>query len=548
MKILFLSNNEISNNLIYWLENEAKEEIVVYNKPINIEFLKKIKPNLIISYNYRFIIKHEIINYMENNIINLHISLLPWNRGAHPNMWSFLEDTPKGVTIHIIDEGIDTGPILVQKKVYIEESTETLKSSYERLHGEIQKLFKINWNDIKNKKLRPINQNSKGSFHYKNDFKRIECLLNDRGWNINIMEFKNKYKSLSEEKMYLEIKGKKIGKNFPVFIIAELSANHLQKFDNAVKLIKAAKKAGANAIKLQTYTPDTITIDCENEYFQIKQGTLWDGQTLYELYKKAYTPWEWQPKLKEIIEEEGLICFSSVFDKTAVDFLEKINVSAYKIASFEITDVPLIEYTASKRKPVIISTGIATFSDIEEAVNACKRMGNNQIALLKCTSAYPAPLQEINLKTIPNLADTFKTVVGLSDHTLGISVPIASVALGACIIEKHLILDRKLGGPDAAFSLEPDEFKTMVKSVREVEKALGEVSYDLTEKMKKSREFSRSLFVVKDMKAGEVFTEENIRSIRPGYGLLPKYLKEILGKQTTQDIKKGTPLKWELIN
>jgi len=344
-----------------------------------------------------------------------------------------------------------------------------------------------------------------------------------------------------------KIKNKKIGGNNPVFIIAEMSANHLQKFDNAVKLIKAAKEAGADAVKIQTYTPDTITIDCDNEYFQIKQGTLWDGQTLYQLYKKAYTPWEWQPKLKEIAESEGLICFSSVFDKTAVDFLEGINVPAYKIASFEITDIPLIEYVASRGKPIIISTGIATLSDIEEAVNACKRMGNEQIALLKCTSAYPAPLEEINLNTIPNLADTFKTVVGLSDHTLGISVPIASVALGACIIEKHLTLDRKLGGPDAAFSLEPEEFKAMVKSVREVEKALGEVSYDLTEKMKKSREFSRSLFVVKDIKAGEVFTEENVRSIRPGYGLHPKYFKEILGKRTTQDIKKGTPLKWGIV-
>ncbi len=346
--------------------------------------------------------------------------------------------------------------------------------------------------------------------------------------------------------MNIQIFNRTIGVNYPSFIIAELSANHLQKYDNAVKLIKTAKEAGADAIKLQTYTPDTITIDCNSEYFQIKQGTLWDSQTLYELYKKAYTPWEWQPKLKKIAEEESLICFSSVFDKTAVDFLEGINVSAYKIASLEITDIPLIEYVASKRKPIIISTGIATLSDIEEAVNVCKRMGNEQIALLKCVSAYPTPLEDVNLRTIPNLADTFKTVVGLSDHTLGISVPIASVVLGACIIEKHLTLDRKLGGPDAAFSLEPEEFKTMVKSVREVEKALGKISYDLTEKMKKSREFSRSLFVVKEIKTGEVFTEENIRSIRPGYGLSPKYLKKILGKQAIQDIKKGTPLSWEL--
>jgi len=346
--------------------------------------------------------------------------------------------------------------------------------------------------------------------------------------------------------MDIGISHRKIGKNQSVFIIAEMSANHLQKFDNAVKIIKVAKEAGADAIKLQTYTPDTITIDCDNEYFQIKHG-LHTGQALYQLYKKAYTPWEWQPKLKEIAESEGLICFSSVFDKTSVDFLEGINIPAYKIASFEITDIPLIEYVASKGKPVIISTGIAILSDIEEAVNACKRMGNEQIALLKCVSAYPTPLEDVNLRTIPNLANTFKTVVGLSDHTLGISVPIASVALGACIIEKHLTLDRKLGGPDAAFSLEPEEFKTMVKSIREVEKALGKISYELTEKMKKSREFSRSLFVVKDMKTGETFTEENIRSIRPGYGLPPKYLKEVLGKRATQNIKKGVALSWEFI-
>jgi len=331
--------------------------------------------------------------------------------------------------------------------------------------------------------------------------------------------------------VFIEVANKRIGKSYPVFIVAELSANHLQKFDNAVKLIKAVKKAGADAVKLQTYTPDTITIDCDNEYFQIKQGTLWDGQTLYQLYQKAYTPWKWQPKLKKIAEEMGLILFSTPFDKTAVDFLEKMDVPCYKIASFEITDIPLIEYVASKGKPIIISTGIASLSDIEEAVNACRRMGNNQIAL----------------RTIPNLAETFKTVVGLSDHTLGISVPIASVALGACIIEKHLTLDRSLGGPDAAFSLEPEEFKAMVKAVRELEKALGEVSYELTEKMKKSREHSRSLFVVKDMKAGEIVTEENVCSIRPGYGLHPKYLKDVLGKEAKKDIKRGTPLSWELM-
>jgi len=347
--------------------------------------------------------------------------------------------------------------------------------------------------------------------------------------------------------MKLEIGDKNIGNTHPVFIIAELSANHLQNFNLAVDTIKSMKASGADAVKLQTYTPDTITIDSNNECFQIDQGTLWDGKTFYQLYQEAYTPWEWQPKLKEIAEELGLIFFSSPFDRTSVDFLEEMNVSAYKVASFEITDIPLIEYIASKGKPVIISTGIATLADIEEAVNACKKMGNNQIALLKCTSAYPAPLEEVNLRTIPNLADTFNTVVGLSDHTLGISAPIASVALGAKIIEKHFILDRNMGGPDAAFSMEPDEFRSMVDAVRDVEKALGTVNYDLTEKTKKSRDFSRSLFIVNDIKAGDSFTEDNVRSIRPGFGLHPKYLKQIIGKNARKDIKKGTPLDWAFI-
>lgn len=347
--------------------------------------------------------------------------------------------------------------------------------------------------------------------------------------------------------MELRIAEHNIGNNHSVFIIAELSANHLQNFDLALKTIKSMKEAGADAVKLQTYTPDTMTLDSEEEYFRIKQGTLWDGKTLYQLYQEAYTPWEWQPELKKMAENLGLVCFSSPFDRTSVDFLEEMNVPAYKVASFEITDIPLIEYMASKGKPVIISTGIATLADIEEAVNACKKMGNNQIVLLKCTSAYPAPLEEVNLRTIPNLADTFKTVVGLSDHTLGISVPIAAVALGAKIIEKHFILDRKLGGPDAAFSMEPDEFRSMVEAVREVEKALGTVNYDLTEKTTKSREFSRSLFAVKDIKAGELLTEENIRSIRPGFGLHPRYYGQIIGKKARTDIKRGMPLYWGLI-
>ena len=345
----------------------------------------------------------------------------------------------------------------------------------------------------------------------------------------------------------LIIGSKNIDLNTKTFIVAEISANHLHSFDNAVKLIHEAKKAGADAVKFQTYTPDTITIDCNNEYFQIKQGTIWDGITLYELYKDAYTPWEWQPKLKKIAEEEGLIWFSSPFDKTAVDFLEEINVPAYKVASFEINDIPLIEYIASKGKPIIISTGIAKLSDIEEALSACYRMGNSQVALLKCTSAYPSPLEDINLRVIPNMKETFGVIVGLSDHTLGHTVPLGAVALGAKIVEKHFTLSRADGGPDAKFSMEPDEFKDMVLRIRELEKALGSVTYELTEKQKNSRVFSRSLFFTEDIKKGELITEKNMKSIRPGYGLHPKYYYEILGKRATKDIKKGTPVDWRYI-
>jgi len=347
--------------------------------------------------------------------------------------------------------------------------------------------------------------------------------------------------------MVIDVKNRKIGENYSAFIVAELSANHNQKFEIAAETIKAMKEAGADAVKLQTYTPDTITIDCNNKYFKIKQGTIWDGKTFYELYKEAYTPWEWQPRLKKIAEDMGLICFSTPFDKTAVDFLEKMDVPCYKIASFEITDIPLIEYIASKGKPVIISTGIAMLKDIKEAILACKRMGNNKIVLLKCTSVYPAPYEEINLRTIPDIAKRFDCIVGLSDHTLGISIPIAAVTVGAKIIEKHFILDRKLGGPDAEFSLEPEEFKKMVRSVREVEKALGVVSYKLTERMRKSREFARSLFAVKNIKKGENLTEGNIKSIRPGYGLHPRYLKNILGKKAKINIKRGTPFSIKMI-
>lgn len=331
-----------------------------------------------------------------------------------------------------------------------------------------------------------------------------------------------------------------------VFIIAELSANHNQDFDIAVQTIKAAKEAGADAIKLQTYTPDIMTINCDNEYFRIKD-TIWQGKTLYQLYEEAYTPWEWHSSLKKIAEDLGLIFFSTPFDPSAVDFLEDLGVPLYKVASFEIVDIPLLRKIAKTGKPVIMSTGMATLAEIDEAVRTLRNDGAGEIALLKCTSAYPAPYEEMNLRTIPHLAETFNLPVGVSDHSLGIAVPVASVALGAKIVEKHFILSRDIPSPDASFSLEPDEFKTMVESVRAVEKALGSVSYELTDKQKESRVFRRSLFVVKDMKAGEEFTEEKVKSIRPGYGLHTRYISHILGKKAKVDIKKGTPLNWSLI-
>ena len=344
--------------------------------------------------------------------------------------------------------------------------------------------------------------------------------------------------------MHIEINGRKIGKEYPTFVVAEMSANHKQDFDQAVKIIKAAKDSGADAIKFQTYTPDTITIDCRNDFFKIK-GTIWDGRYLYELYKEAYTPWEWQPKLKQIACDLGLVCFSSPFDKSAVDFLEEINIPAYKVASYEITDIPLIQYIASKNKPIFFSTGIATLQDIQNAVDVCREIGNDQITLLKCTSSYPAPIEEANLRTIPDLAERFNVVSGLSDHTLGITVPITSVALGAKVIEKHLILDKSVGGPDAAFSLDRTEFKAMVGAIRDAEKALGVVNYELNKESIQNRSFSRSLFVVEDIKSGESFNEANIRSIRPGYGLEPKFLYRILGKKAKRDLEKGTPLDWD---
>lgn len=344
----------------------------------------------------------------------------------------------------------------------------------------------------------------------------------------------------------MKIDNYNIGLNSPVFIIAELSANHNGSLETALETVRAAKRAGADCIKLQTYTADTLTIDCDKDDFIIN-GTIWEGKNYYQLYQEAYTPWEWHAEIMKVAQEEELVCFSSPFDVTAVDFLEALNVPAYKIASFEITDIPLIEYVASKGKPIIISTGIATEEDIALALKACQKMGNNDIALLKCTSSYPAPIEEANMIMVADLAERYGVISGLSDHTMGATVPIVATVFGAKIIEKHFILDREIGGPDASFSMNEREFAEMVKAVREAEKAIGKVDYRLTEKQIKGKDFSRSLYVTEDIKEGEVFTDKNVRSIRPGFGLHPKFYFEIIGKKAKKNLEKGTPMRLDFI-
>ncbi len=342
--------------------------------------------------------------------------------------------------------------------------------------------------------------------------------------------------------------GKKfVGEGEKTFIVAEVSANHKQDFERAKAIIKAAADAGADAVKLQTYTADTITLDCDSDYFQITQGTIWDGTTLHKLYEEAYTPWEWQPELMKYANELGLECFSSPFDPTAVDFMKEMNMPAYKVASFEINDIPLIRQIAKIGKPIIFATGIAYLEDIERALQVCKEEGNDQVVLLKCTSTYPSPYEDMNIKVIPNMAEVFACIPGLSDHSMGSAVAVGSVALGAKMIEKHLTLKRSDGGPDAEFSMEPDEFAKMVEEIRIIEKALGRVTYELTDKQKKSREDGRSLFVCKDIKAGETITKENVRSVRPNFGMHTMYYEEILGKKARVDLKMGTPMDWKYI-
>lgn len=332
-----------------------------------------------------------------------------------------------------------------------------------------------------------------------------------------------------------------------VFVIAELSANHNGSVERAEAIIRAAAEAGADAVKLQTYTADTLTIPCDNDYFRIK-GTMWEGRTLYELYKEAYTPWEWTPRLMVCAKDLGMDCFSTPFDSTAVGFLESCGVSRYKVASFELVDIPLLKKIASTHKPVIMSTGMASLAEIDEAVRTLRENGTTDLTLLKCTSAYPAPAEEANLRTIPHLAQAFNCKAGLSDHTMGSAVAVAAVALGATVIEKHFTLVRADGGPDGAFSMEPAEFKQMVDDIRTVEKALGSVSYEITEKQKASAIFRRSLFVVNDIEAGEAFTPKNVRSIRPGHGLHTRHLPLILGRQARVALHRGTPLSWDSVS
>ena len=346
----------------------------------------------------------------------------------------------------------------------------------------------------------------------------------------------------------LEIGGRRIGPGNPTYCVAEVSANHHQNFEEAVRIVRAAKEAGADAVKLQTYTPDTITLASSRECFRTKSGSAWAGQNLHDLYAEAFTPWDWQPKLKQVANDLGMDLFSSAFDPTAVEFLEEMGVSVHKLASFELVDIQLIRKMAGTGKPLIMSTGMASLEEVEEAVQVARQAGATEIALLKCTSAYPAPPEEMNLRTIPELARRFNVPVGLSDHTLGIAVPVVAAALGACIIEKHLTLSRSVPGPDSAFSLEPQEFKAMVDAVRVAERALGEIHFGSTDKEDSDRSLRRSLFVVQDMKLGETFTPVNVRSIRPGNGLHTRHLSEVLGKSAARDIERGTPLTWDLIS
>lgn len=539
MKILYLGPKR--QNLIEILKHYGD---VQYrdDKLTELEFITG-QYDWIISYGYRFIIPKKVIEFYYNKIINLHISYLPWNRGADPNFWSFFYETPKGVTIHFIDEGIDTGEIIYQQIVDM-ESNDTLSSSYIKLSHAIETLFIDKWDAIINKDFRLIENNYRkmGSYHCSKEIELYKEMLTD-GWNTNVEKIR------SFKMNTIKVNNRLIGESVEPFIIAEMSGNHNRSLERALEIVDSAAKSGVHALKIQTYTADTLTLDSDSEDFLVSDSeSLWKNKKLYDLYKEAYTPWEWHKPIFERAKELGMIAFSTPFDESAVDFLEELGVPLYKIASFENNDIPLIRKVARTGKPMIVSTGMASLADLELLVNTVKAEGNNNLILLKCTSTYPATPENTNIKTIPHLRSMFpKVQVGLSDHTMGTGVAVASVALGATIIEKHFTLNRADGGVDSAFSMEPDEMRSLVEETKRAWQSLGNVTYGATEKEKASIKFRRSIYISSDMKSGDTLTNKSVRIVRPGYGLEPKYYDLILGKTIKKDVKKGTPLSWELL-
>lgn len=607
MRLAFFGNNRLGWQILRWLKEYGEEIVALVLHPPErrkyeaeilqtaslpadrvfdasrldqqevLQALGRLKPDLGIVVCLGYILRRPLLNLIPGGCINVHTSLLPYNRGSYPNVWSIVDGTPAGVTIHHVDEQVDTGDILAQQPVAA-EPTDTGATLYGKLETAAFNLFQQTWPLIRAGTMpRHPQTNVAATSHRCRDVEHIDHIDLDQTYTaralIDVLRARTfpphrgayfiandrkvylrlhlEYESASSEEAtrpsWMTINGREIGAGHPVYVIAELSANHHQDFDQAVRLVRAVKEAGADAVKLQTYTPDTLTLRSDRPEFRVGGGTLWDGRTLYDLYAEAYTPWDWQSKLKEIANEMGLDFFSTAFDPSSVEFLQELGVPVHKVASFELVDIPLIEKMARTGKPLILSTGLATEEEIAEAVAAARKAGASEIALLKCTSAYPAPPEEMNLRSIPYLVEKFGVPVGLSDHTLGIAVPVAAVALGACIVEKHFTLSRNIPGPDSAFSLEPDEFRAMVEAIRTAEKALGQPRYGGNPRENASRVFRRSLFVVKDVKTGDAFTPENVRSIRPGHGLAPKYLSSVIGKRATLNVAAGTPLSLKMV-
>lgn len=536
LKILYLG--ERNRRIINYLSKYSN--ITVKTDPLNLNIINE-DFDWIISYGYRHIISENIIKFYKKRIINLHISYLPWNRGAHPNFWSFIDDTPKGVTIHEIDFGIDTGPILCQKEIFFNDENETLATTYKKLSLEIETLFIENWPKIMQNKITPKKNNYKqfGSYHRSSDIEKYFESLSKK-WNSEIKEV------VSMKGNQINLGQFSIGKNSKPFIIAEMSGNHNQSLERALEIVEAAAKSGAHALKIQTYTADTLTLNVESDDFLIKDDeSLWKGRKLHDLYNEAYTPWEWHEPIFNRAKELGMLAFSTPFDDSAVDFLETLDVPLYKIASFENTDLPLIKKVAATGKPMIVSTGMANAAELDELVRTAKENGCKDLILLKCTSTYPATPENTNIATIPHMRELFDVQVGISDHTMGTGVAVAAVALGATVIEKHFTLSRADGGVDAAFSMEPAEMKALVEETERAWQAIGKVTYGPTEKEKASLKFRRSIYVAKDIQAGESFTEENIRIVRPGYGLEPKYYPNLIGKVAKKSYTMGTPITFD---